>query len=201
MLISLSLPVNSILAQSQPCAYCELTILDGFSEANVSELRDISERNKERVDLAVAKVTYGFLGIGVGRPVFYLNIKDNKIVDFNLEGEVGVLGINRNFSRRITIDQLKAGVPLEFSVGDSPRAALRIRPSENFDEYGGQVTIEVWNGRGYDSEVAHISAVSGRFRVYKDRVASENEVTGLDINVRGMSIPNIYVHSYRIRTR
>lgn len=184
------------------CAVSETQLSNRGFLQNVNQLNQVVEASKERVDLAEASITYGFLGVGVGKAQIYLTISDGKLVDLNVDAKVGILGINSDIKQKVTVDQLKSGRPLEFSIDGAERPSMRIRPSAGFSERGGSATLEIWDGRRYKTETIHISSsLGGKYKVYQGSVSRTNEVTGLKINMRGMSLPSMYVGSYQIETR
>ncbi|PIP90729.1 MAG: hypothetical protein COW01_13120 [Bdellovibrionales bacterium CG12_big_fil_rev_8_21_14_0_65_38_15] len=170
--------------------------------AQLEQLSQVAEASKERVDLVEASVSYGFLGIGVGKAKIYLTISEGKIVDLNVDAKVGILGINSDIKQKVTIDRLKRGQPLEFFLEGARQPSLRIRPGTGFSETGGTATIEIWDGEEYKKETISISSSLGnKYKVYQGNVARTNEVTGVKINMRGMNISDMYVGSYKIETR
>tara|TARA_R110002049_G_scaffold93482_5_gene231062 strand:+ start:3568 stop:4170 length:603 start_codon:yes stop_codon:yes gene_type:complete len=184
------------------CSVSETQLSNRSLTENIEQLNQVSELNKERVDLLDASVSYGFLGVGVGRAKIYLTISEGKIVDLNVDAKVGILGINSEVKKKVTIDRLMRGQPLEFYLDGADQPSLRIRPSAGFSETGGSATVEIWDGEEFQSEDINItSRLEGEYKIYKDSVARSNEVTGLKINMRGMSIPSMYVNSYKIETR
>lgn len=195
----------SLVSAEDDCVVCttsNLSILSQESANNISQLNQISEANKVRVDLAEARISYGMFGISAGRAKIYLTISEGKLVDLNIDARVGMLGINEDIKQKITIDQLKRGQPLEFSMDGADRPTLRIRPSAGFSETGGSATLEIWNGSKYEKETINISkSLGGQYKVYQGNVARTNEVTGLSINMRGMSISGMYIGNYKIETR
>ncbi len=184
------------------CAVSETQLSNRSLSQNLEQLNQVSELNKEQVDLIDASISYGFIGLGVGRAKIYLTINAGKIVDLNVDAQAGILGVNREYKKKVTIDRLKHGEPLELKLNGAARASLRIRPSASFSETGGAATVEIWDGHRYKEETIVISsALSPNYKVYQDTLHSENEVTGLAINIRGMSMSSMYVHNYKIETR
>ncbi|MBH47894.1 MAG: hypothetical protein CME71_06950 [Halobacteriovorax sp.] len=193
-----------VLKAEDDCISCAntLQVIDRGLEQNINALNQVSEANKVRVDLIEAKISYGMLGIGAGRAKIYLTVSDGKLVDLNIDARVGVLGINSDISQKVTIDRLKRGQPLEFFMDGAAQPTLRVRPGQGFNEAGGVATVEIWNGRSYDKETINISKNLGnQYKIYHGNVARTNEVTGLSINVRGMSVSSMYVGGYKIETR
>jgi hypothetical protein len=161
----------------------------------------VIESNKKRVDLLKSKITYSALGIGVGKADIYLTEKDGKIVDLNVYAKVGVLGINETIKQKVTIDQLKAGQPLKFEMAGGRRPVLIIQPEADFDEEGGWATLKIWDGSRYRTEKIAMFKNGGKFKAYKHSVAAKNQITGLDVNMNGMSISSMHVRKYKIKTR
>lgn len=159
------------------------------------------EANKKRVDLLKSKITYSALGIGVGNADIYLTEKDGKIVDLNVYAKVGVLGINETIKQKVTIDQLKAGYPLKFEMAGGERPVLIIEPEADFDEEGGWATLKIWDGSRYRTEKIAMFKDTGKFKAYQNSVAPKNQITGLDVNMNGMSISSMYVRKYKLKTR
>ena len=192
------------LKADDDCISCSntLQVVDRGLEQNINSLNQVSEANKVRVDLIEAKISYGMLGISAGKAKIYLTISEGKLVDLNIDARVGVLGINSDINQKVTIDRLKRGQPLEFFMDGADQPTLRVRPSPGFSETGGTATIEIWNGRSFDKETINISKTIGnQYKIYHGDVARTNEVTGLSINVRGMSVSSMYVGGYKIQTR
>lgn len=184
------------------CTVSENQLANRRLFGNIDQLNQVVEANKERVDLVEASISYGFLGIGVGKAQIYLTISEGKLVDLNVDAKVGILGINSDIKQKVTIDRLKRGQPLEFYLDGATNPSLRIRPAAGFSEAGGTATIEIWNGREYKKETINISSALGnKYKVYQGNVARTNEVTGVSINMRGMSVSDMYVGSYKIETR
>lgn len=184
------------------CSNADLQILDRQATANIEALNQVSERNKVRVDLAEAKITYSFLGVGAGSAKIYLNISEGKIVDLNIDARVGMLGFNEDIKQKITIDQMMRGRPLEFSMDGAAQPALRVRPKAGFNEKGGVAVLEIWDGQRYKKEEVSISnSLGGNYKIYHGSVARTNEVTGLKINMDGTSIASMRVRNYSIQTR
>tara|TARA_R110000868_G_scaffold379542_2_gene645423 strand:+ start:14058 stop:14690 length:633 start_codon:yes stop_codon:yes gene_type:complete len=196
---------SPFLQADDDCISCtnSIQVIDRSLDQNISALNQVSERNKVRVDLVESKISYGMLGISAGRAKIYLTVSDGKLVDLNIDAKVGVLGINTELSQKITIDKLMRGQPLEFFMDGAPQATLRVRAGANFSETGGIATIEIWNGRSYDIETVHVSKNLGnQYKIYQGtQVARSNEITGLSINMRGMSVSSMYVGGYKIQTR
>lgn len=195
----------SLVSAEDDCVVCttsNLSILSQGSANNISQLNQISEANKVRVDLAEARISYSRIGLSAGRAKIFLTISEGKLVDLNIEARVGMLGINEDIKKKVTIDRLKRGQPLEFSMGGAERPTLRIRPSAGFSETGGTTVIEIWNGSKYEKETINISkSLGNQYKVYQGNVATTNEVTGISINMRGMSISDMYIGNYKIETR
>tara|TARA_R110000868_G_scaffold378945_1_gene644592 strand:+ start:3845 stop:4474 length:630 start_codon:yes stop_codon:yes gene_type:complete len=192
------------LKADDDCITCTntLQVVDRSLEQNIDALNQVSEANKVRVDLIEAKISYGMLGIGAGRAKIYLTVSEGKLVDLNIDAKVGVLGINSDINQKITIDKLKRGQPLEFFMDGAAQPTLRVRPAPGFSEIGGVATIEIWNGSSYDKETINISKnIGSQYKIYHGNVARTNEVTGLSINMRGMSVSSMYVGGYKIETR
>ncbi len=184
------------------CSVSESQISNRSIMRNIDQLNQVVEANKERVDLTEAAITYGFLGMGVGKAKIFLTISDGKLVDLNVDAKVGILGINSDIKQKVTIDRLKRGQPLEFYMDGATRPSLRIRPAAGFSEMGGTATIEIWDGDEYKKETINISSSLGeKYKVYQGNVTRTNEVTGIKINMRGMSVSDMYVGSYKIETR
>lgn len=184
------------------CSNADLQILDRQTSANIEALNQVSEQNKVRVDLAEAKITYSFLGVGAGTAKIFLTVSDGKLVDLNIDARVGMLGFNEDIKQKITIDQLMRGRPLEFSMDGAAQPALRVRPKPGFNEKGGIAILEIWDGERYKKEEVSISdSLGGQYKIYHGSVARTNEVTGLRINMDGTSIPRMRVRHYAIETR
>lgn len=167
---------------------------------NVLDLFAVSESAKRRVDLTNARITYGMFGVGAGNAAIYLNVSDGKIVDLNIDATVGMLGMNSHIKEKITISELMDGDPLQFYMEGSDKPALKVTPSSDFGETGGKATLEIWDGDRYKKETIVISKASGDYKVYLNSVATSNRISGIKINMRGYSIPNMYVDSYSINT-
>lgn len=166
-----------------------------------SDLVEVVEANKKREDLMQANITYSFADIGVGKADIFLTTKDGKIVDLNVYAKVGVLGINQEIKQKVTIDQLMDGEPLSFEMEGGDRGVLVVQPEADLDENGGWATLKIWDGDRYLTEKIAIVKENGKFKIYKDTVKPKNQVTGLKVNMGGMSIPSMYVRKYKIKTR
>ncbi|MCO4794384.1 MAG: hypothetical protein KC493_11760 [Bacteriovoracaceae bacterium] len=185
------------------------TLCEGITDQNpyadimqaTQDLQEVVEANKKRVDLLQAKISYSFAGIGVGKADVFLMEKEGKIVDLNVYAKVGVLGINQEIKQKVTIDQLKAGQPLEFEMDGGDRPVLVIEPSADFDENGGWATLKIWNGNRYDTEKIAMFKKGGKFKAFKETLEDEDQITGLDVNMNGMSVPSMYVRRYKIKTK
>lgn len=184
------------------CHNSSVPFLDLGTRDNILVLDYISELNKERVDLAEAKITYSSLGIGVGKAQIFLTIRDGQLVDLNIDAKVGILGINSEIKQKITIDQLIRGQPLEFFMEGASQPTLRVRPAQGFSKKGGGATLEIWDGEKYVKETISISdQIGNRYKIYHGNVQTSNEVTGLSINMIGTNVSRMYVGRYKIKTR
>lgn len=184
------------------CHNSSVPFLDLGTQDNISMLNQVSESNKIRVDLAEAKIAYSSLGIGVGRAQIFITIRDGQLVDLNIDAKVGILGVNSEIKKKVTIDQLMLGQPLEFFMEGASRPTLRVRPGPSFSKKGGTATLEIWDGEKYIKEIISISdRIGNRYKIYHGNVQTRNEVTGLSINMFGSSISRMYVGRYKIKTR
>ncbi len=157
------------------------------------------EANKRRVDLMKTNITWGFLGLDVGKADVYLMEKEGKIVDLNVYAKVGVLGINSEIKQKVTLDQLMAGEPLKFNMEGSNRAVLIIEPEADFDAEGGWATLKIWDGSSYKTEKIAIFKQNGKWKSFKGTVHPSKVIKGLDIHMSGMSIPAMHVKKYKIK--
>ena len=202
LLMSSIIPFSYADEDCVTCSVSQNQLSNRDFNQNLDQLNQVVEASKERVDLVEASISYGFLGIGVGKAKIYLTISEGKLVDLNVDAKVGILGINSDIKQKVTIDRLKRGQPLEFFLDGATQPSLRIRPGAGFSERGGTATIEIWDGEEYKKETINISSALGsQYKVYQGSVARTNEVTGVKINMRGMSVADMYVGSYKIETR
>lgn len=177
-------------------------ILHERSLRNLEQLNNIVEKNKTRVNLVDAKVTYSFAGIGVGKASIYLMVKDGKLVDFNIDATVGVLGVKEDIKQKVTIDRLLKGDALQFYMRGADKPVLRVLANKGFGEQGGSATIEIWDGKKYRKELITIGHIKGdEYKLYLGAAQATNEVTDLSINISGMSIKSMHVSSYKIKTK
>jgi hypothetical protein len=186
----------------EDCINCEGTLtgspLTQLYESTYA-IEQAIESNKRRVDLMKTKITWGFLGVDVGKADVYLTEKDGKIVDLNVYAKVGVLGINSEIKQKVTLDQLEAGQPLKFNMEGSNRAVLVIEPEADFDAEGGWATMKIWNGQAYMTEKIAIFKDNGKWKAYKGTIQPAKVIKGLDIHMSGMSIPSMHVKKYKIK--
>ena len=172
---------------------------DGMN--SLSDLIEVAEANKKKQDLVQAKIKYGALGIGVGKADIFLTTKDGKIVDLNVYAKVGILGINSIIKQKVTINQLKAGQPLEFRMEGGDQSVLVIQPDADFTEKGGWASLKVWDGSNYSiNRIAITQGESGStdYQAYHENLSTSDKIDGLSISMRGGNIANMYVGQYSI---
>lgn len=168
--------------------------------ASTEDLRLIVEQNKKREDLMSAKITYGGLGLGVGKADIFLTTKEGKIVDLNIVADVGILGFKDVIRQKITLDQILLGEPLVFAMNGASSGVLYVQPSADMNEDGGSATLSIWNGKEFKNEVITIKKDKGRFIAVKGNHKSKKKINNLKINMGGLSLPNMYVRNYQIKT-
>ena len=200
----IALLMGVFLFSSNAYSFCrvvqQLNPLEEITHST-QNLVNVVEYNKKRVDLMESNITYGIARLGVGKAQIYITTKNDQIVDLNVFAEVGVLGMNSIIQQRITLDQLINGQALSFKMEGGDRGILTIVADPGMTDQGGWATLKVWNGKRYLVEKINISKRNGKFRVYKNTIKQSNEIIGLDIQMRGMSIPKMYVNNFKVKTR
>ena len=210
----------SLSVQANVCDVGQSVTSQAFDE-NFRDLQAALDASMEQQELLTADITYSALGIGAGKSKLYLETVGGEIVNLNIDTNVKMAGIS--FDRMVTkinINDFSNGYPLSFRMNGSDHDALIITPGDNFNSFGGHLTIRTWTGK-LDSEkrpiysepsTLYISADQNRkyslYQAASDSLSHEeiactqNKVKSLKINMRGnpMSPESLYANSYTIKT-
>lgn len=159
------------------------------------DVENVVSSTSKKHKLADISITYYSIGSGGGE--VYIDAVDGKILNLGVKVKVGMLGMTENISEKLSIDKLKRGNELPFSMKGSSRATLLLRPLAGFNDYGGSVQMKIWNGSKYDVETLKIVKVGGSFKIMK----GSKQASKVKINMNGLSLAKMYVDGYKIYTK
>ena len=141
--------------------------------------------------------------INAGKAKVYVTKVDGKI-----DVRLNALGIKRSFKDRLSVEDLMAGKSVEFyaerdeSNNGIGNPLLVITPEAGFSESGGGATLKILKADGeYANEQIYVGSVENDFRAMKGRSSSGREISGLNINVKGLSLKSLHTDSYTLNTK
>lgn len=200
LLVSL-LSLISLTANASLICTASVANLSKVIEKQTAGLRKVVEASKKKEVLMNAKIKYGFVGLNVGNATIYLTTSEGKIVDLNVDAKVNVIGlVKEDIKQKITLSQIKAGSALKFQMAGSNRGVLIVQPEAGMNEYGGNATLKIWDGKKYSLVKIKVRKVNGKFQVDKVIGKSSKKITGLSVTMGGTSVSSMSVSKYKIKT-
>ncbi len=175
-------------------------VLPATFEVLEEQVKDVYEEIYDTKVLMNADITYSFAKAQVADAEIRLTTLNGSVEYIEMEGFYNILGMSGNVNYGFSIDQIMKGQTLGFYTDYDSSPILKITPAPYFSaDKGGKIFFEFWDGKKYESLEGHLAKdVNDEFHLYINKVAPENYVNYLKVNVRGITPAGMRIKNYKV---
>lgn len=172
---------------------------ESFDELHTQVEEAYAEVYKTKV-LMNADITYSFAKAQVADAQIRLTTLGDRVEYIEMEGVYNILGMAGNVKYGFSIDQILRGETLDFYADFDSNPILRITPGSNFRaETGGEIHFQFWDGKRYQGLKGHLAKdTNNEFHLFINKVAPQNYVNYLNVNVRGLRPSAMRIKDYGV---
>ncbi len=148
--------------------------------------------------MAKINLGYGKLNVGSGGgDLLVTTDAQYKLASISIDVRAGFFGMTTPIKYSENMYNLSKGSHLEFYMDGGRDAVMTIKAMAGFDENGGKLQISVLKKEGYTSSIVQLAldSVTKKFKV----LMSNSVIGQININMRGYSIPDMYVGWYEMK--
>jgi hypothetical protein len=148
----------------------------------------------------MSKINLGYGKLDVssgGGDLIVTTDAQNKLSSISIDVKAGFFGVTTPIKYSENMYNLSKGNALDFYMDGGRDAVMMIKALSGFNANGGKLQISVLKKEGYSSTTVQLArdSVSKKFKVW----IGTSVVSQININMRGYSIPDMYVGWYEMK--